>query len=53
VVYDLGVDGPMDFWKMSNEEREFWLDDGLHLTSKAYDRMGDFIADELIPRIRH
>jgi hypothetical protein len=32
---DLGVDGPMDFWKMSSQERSIWLDDGLHLTEKV------------------
>jgi len=29
------------------EKREIW-DDGLHLTSKGYERMGEMIADRLI-----
>ncbi|KIZ02234.1 hypothetical protein MNEG_5729 [Monoraphidium neglectum] len=49
---DLGFDGPMDFWKMSIAERAQWLDDGLHLTPKAYDKMGDFIANALLPHLK-
>jgi hypothetical protein len=40
VTFDLGVDGPMDFWKMNSEQRSFWLDDGLHLT-QAVSRGGE------------
>jgi len=29
------------------EKREIW-DDGLHLTSKGYERMGEMIADRLM-----
>lgn len=34
-VLDLGVDGPMDFWRMGDAERREWLDDGLHLTQQV------------------
>lgn len=51
VYTDLGVNGPMDFWKMDEQERRQWLDDGLHLTKVAYDKMGGFIADALLQRI--
>ena len=50
-VLDLGVGGPMNFWAMGDSERSQWLDDGLHLTRTAYDKMGNFIADALIPKI--
>ncbi|KAI8466720.1 MAG: SGNH hydrolase-type esterase domain-containing protein [Monoraphidium minutum] len=52
IVGDLGVEGPMDFWKMSPRERGQWLDDGLHLTPKGYDWMGRLIADDLFSMIR-
>ncbi|KAI8466501.1 MAG: serine carboxypeptidase-domain-containing protein [Monoraphidium minutum] len=52
LVANLGVNGPMDFWKMDEAERAQWLDDGLHLKRAAYDRMGGLIADLLLPKIR-
>ena len=48
---DLGVNGPMNFWRMGDQERKQWLDDGLHLTKDAYDRMGGYIADAMIPKV--
>ncbi|GBF89342.1 hypothetical protein Rsub_02219 [Raphidocelis subcapitata] len=51
-VYDLGIKGPMNFWDMGEADRRWWLDDGLHLTAQAYDRMGNLIADNLIPQLR-
>jgi len=37
---------------MGDEERNEIWDDGLHLTPKGYERMGELVADRLIELIR-
>eukprot|EP00877_Chromochloris_zofingiensis_P003696 jgi/Chrzof1/13327/Cz07g29010.t1 len=40
--------GPLNFWSMSESDRNNWLDDGLHLKAAAYDRLGTMIAYEIL-----
>jgi hypothetical protein len=37
---------------MSEEDRERFWDDGLHLTDQGYDLMGELIADRLVELLK-
>ncbi|WIA15988.1 hypothetical protein OEZ85_012727 [Tetradesmus obliquus] len=49
-VLDLQA-GPLDFYKMSPEERSRWLDDGLHMTQFAYEQLGQYVYDEVMSHL--
>jgi len=38
----------MPYWRMSQEERKRFWDDGVHFTIAGYDRMGSLIASEIV-----
>ena len=40
------------YHSLTEEQRETYWDDGLHLTAEGYDWMGDHIADALIPLVK-
>jgi hypothetical protein len=41
---------PFDFYPMPPSERSLWLDDGLHMTERAYDTIGQLVAQEIARR---
>jgi hypothetical protein len=43
--------GPLDFYKMSPEDRARWLDDGLHMTQYAYEQLGQYVYDEVMSHL--
>lgn len=36
--------GPMNFYRMDEEQRKRWLDDGLHFTQRGYNKLAQYIA---------
>lgn len=47
-VYIFDLKEKIPYHSMDEEERKLIWDDGLHLTSKGYERMGEMIAERLV-----
>ena len=50
--YSFDLKSKIPFHSLTNEEKETYWDDGLHLTAEGYDWMGDKIADAFIPLVK-
>ena len=48
----LDLKGKIPYHSLSDQDRNRYWDDGVHLKADGYDWMGDHIADKLIPIIR-